>query len=464
MTTWSCSIAAATNAVDITDADAVRTWIARPRPRRRLPPRGPEPRRGVVERRRGGATGQRRRHRQRARRRAAAGVAPHLVIGSAEEYGRIDPPRVPVRENAAQHPVSPYARSKVAAEALALAAAARRADRRDLRPRVQPHRARAIGPTSSSRASRRAWREAERAGSTPTTSPSATSTPVRDYTDVRDVVRAVPPAREQRRVAGQVYNVCSGYGVSRRRLAPRLLALARRPLRLAVDPGPRAARRRPGPRRRPAPASRRHRVGAGDPARAHAPRRARRRARSAHLTVEPAEQGGDRPRVVAQSVARALHQPELGERLARRRRRAHGRPTPARRVVDPVEHEQRAPVEPPGGRDRVDARDLAHPARRGRRGSPECGSCPSRGRGPACARGRAPSRAACSARRWWRRRCTSGSSAASHTANVPPCPNPASHTASHVVALVEQRSPRHADRRAIPRRRSRPPRCRCRGS
>ena len=58
---------------------------------------------------------------------------------------------------------------------------------------------------------------------------------VRDLSDVRDVVRAyrlLALAGE----AGEVYNVCSGIGVSIREIADTLLAHATRPIRLVTDP------------------------------------------------------------------------------------------------------------------------------------------------------------------------------------------------------------------------------------
>jgi GDP-4-dehydro-6-deoxy-D-mannose reductase len=57
--------------------------------------------------------------------------------------------------------------------------------------------------------------------------------PVRDFSDVRDVVRAYALLAE-RGVAGEVYNVCSGQGVRVGDVAARLVALARRPLRIVT--------------------------------------------------------------------------------------------------------------------------------------------------------------------------------------------------------------------------------------
>ncbi len=153
-------------------------------------------------------------------------------MGSAEEYGRIDASAVPVRETTPLQPVSPYARSKVAAEGLALAA------QRDGSIGVICVRAfNHTGPGQSPNflvpglASRIA--AAERAATDDITVGNLDS--VRDYTDVRDVVRAYRLLAEHGE-AGEVYNVCSGVGRTVADIAQGLVALASRPLRLAVDP------------------------------------------------------------------------------------------------------------------------------------------------------------------------------------------------------------------------------------
>ena len=163
---------------------------------------------------------------------SAAVVARIVVVGSAEEYGRIDESAVPVSETTPLRPVSPYAQSKVAAEELALAAQGDGA--------IEVICVRAFnhtGPGQSSNflvpglAARIA--AAERDGTDDIAVGNLDS--VRDYSDVRDVVRAYRLLAE-RGQAGQVYNVCSGSGVTVADIAGGLMALARRPLRLAVDP------------------------------------------------------------------------------------------------------------------------------------------------------------------------------------------------------------------------------------
>ena len=220
------------DAVDIVDADALRRWIGKVRPDIVY---------HLAARSHVGASWNDEEGVQRVNvagtanvlsASSAADVARIVVVGSAEGYGRIGAHEVPVRETTPLRPVSPYARSKVAAERLALAA------QRDgslgvLCVRAFNH----TGPGQSPNflvpglATRIA--AAERGGADEIVVGNLDS--VRDYTDVRDVVRAYRLLAE-RGEPGQVYNVCSGNGVTVADLARNLLGLARRPLRLVVDP------------------------------------------------------------------------------------------------------------------------------------------------------------------------------------------------------------------------------------
>ncbi len=161
----------------------------------------------------------------------AAGVDRVLVIGSSEQYGVVDPHDVPLTEAAPLRPVSPYARTKAAAEELA-----RRAADDGLGVvcvRAFSH----TGPGQSARflvpaiAARVA--AAERDGTVEIA--VGRTDPVRDFSDVRDVVRAYR-LLVLRGEAGSVYNVCSGSGVSVGELSTRLLDLATTQLELVVDP------------------------------------------------------------------------------------------------------------------------------------------------------------------------------------------------------------------------------------
>jgi GDP-4-dehydro-6-deoxy-D-mannose reductase len=162
----------------------------------------------------------------------AAGTERVLVVGSAEQYGVVDAAALPIREEAPTRPVSPYARSKAAAEALALDAF-RTTGQGVICVRAFNHTGPGQPPRFLVPALAARIVAAERAGLD--TVSVGNLDPVRDYSDVRDVVRAYRLLVE-RGEPGTVYNVCSGTGVGVADIARGLLALAERPLDLVVDP------------------------------------------------------------------------------------------------------------------------------------------------------------------------------------------------------------------------------------
>ena len=161
---------------------------------------------------------------------AAVGVGRVLVVGSAEEYGRAG--EAPLDEDTPLRPLSPYGAGKVAADVLALQAFL--GDGLET-VRVRPFNH--TGPGQSPRflvpALARRIAAAERDGADEV--PVGNLEPVRDLSDVRDVVRAYRLAA-LRGEPGAVYNVCSGRGVRVAEVAELLLTAARRPLRLVPDP------------------------------------------------------------------------------------------------------------------------------------------------------------------------------------------------------------------------------------
>jgi GDP-4-dehydro-6-deoxy-D-mannose reductase len=162
----------------------------------------------------------------------AAAVRRVIVVGSAEEYGRVEPADLPLREDAPLRPSTPYGVSKIAASFLALQAHI--AHGFDV-VRVRPFSHTGPGQTDRFLIPALAARiaAAERAGADEI--PVGNLDPVRDVSDVRDIVRAYRLLADGGE-SGEVYNVCSGTGVAVREIADRLVANARRPLRLTVDP------------------------------------------------------------------------------------------------------------------------------------------------------------------------------------------------------------------------------------
>jgi GDP-4-dehydro-6-deoxy-D-mannose reductase len=159
-------------------------------------------------------------------------IARIVVILSSEVYGNADPADIPLHETAPLQPVTPYGAGKVAADFLALQAFL--ADGLDV-VRVRPFGH--TGPGQSDQfvvpalASRIA--KAERDGVDEI--PVGSLTAVRDLSDVRDVVRAYRLLAEHGD-AGEVYNVCSGIGVSIQEIADQLRAHSAAPIRLVTDP------------------------------------------------------------------------------------------------------------------------------------------------------------------------------------------------------------------------------------
>jgi len=161
-----------------------------------------------------------------------AGVERVLAVTSADVYGRVTEDELPLGEDRPLRPVSPYAASKVAADALAQQAW--------LGHRLPVMRIRAfnhLGPGQSenfvapSLAARIARNELQGTDEVPI----GNMTPMRDITDVRDVVRAYRLLMEHGE-PGEAYNVCSGRAVAVKQIADILLGMATRPMRLVTDP------------------------------------------------------------------------------------------------------------------------------------------------------------------------------------------------------------------------------------
>ncbi|MGO9558432.1 MAG: GDP-mannose 4,6-dehydratase [Acidimicrobiales bacterium] len=153
-----------------------------------------------------------------------------IVVSSAEVYGAAG--SAPVTEVAPLRPVSPYAASKVSAEFLGLQAYLGRG-LPTIRVRPFNHVGPGQAPDFVVSALARRIVAAERAGGGKV--PVGNLGARRDFTDVRDVVRAYRLLAE-RGEPGEVYNVASGRSVGVQEVADRLVALAGCPVTLWPDP------------------------------------------------------------------------------------------------------------------------------------------------------------------------------------------------------------------------------------
>ncbi|MGB6687375.1 MAG: GDP-mannose 4,6-dehydratase [Terracidiphilus sp.] len=171
-----------------------------------------------------------------------------VYVGSADIYGKTSDADLPTRETHPLHPLSPYAVSKVAAEALCY----QWGQTNDLhvvltRPFNQ------IGPGQDRRFAVVGFARqivGIRKGRQSPTLVTGNLDVTRDFTDVRDAVRAYSMLLSSGQ-DGEVYNICSGRERSLRSIAEALMRIAGVEAQLEVDP----ARLRP---------SEQHRV-VGDP-------------------------------------------------------------------------------------------------------------------------------------------------------------------------------------------------------
>lgn len=161
-----------------------------------------------------------------------AGVERVLLIGSAEQYGRLTPDLLPVGEDTPLHPVSPYGASKAAAEMMASHAFHGRG-----LPVVSVRAFNHLGPGQSdalvASAIAKQVAQAERDGGGVVRTGNLAAR--RDFTDVRDVVRAYRLLVE-RGEPGEAYNVCSGRDVAIQDIADHLVAQATADVVFELDP------------------------------------------------------------------------------------------------------------------------------------------------------------------------------------------------------------------------------------
>ena len=158
---------------------------------------------------------------------------PVLVVGSAEEYGPVGWEEMPIREETPLRPASPYAVSKVAQGALALLYGPA-GGLRVVLTRTFHHTGPGRGEAFAESSFARQLAEIE-AGRRPPVLKVGNLEAVRDFADVRDVVRGYWMLLEKGE-GGVAYNVCTGRGRRIRDLLDVLLAASGARVEVRVDP------------------------------------------------------------------------------------------------------------------------------------------------------------------------------------------------------------------------------------
>lgn len=153
-----------------------------------------------------------------------------LLVSSAEVYGGGD--GTPLDEDAPLVPTTPYAASKIAAEFIGIQAAIGRG-LEVVRARPFNHVGPGQSPTFVVPGFAKRIADAEAVGGGEIAVGNLTS--VRDFTDVRDVVRAYRLLAMRGR-SGEVYNISSGTTVSVQQILDILIGLAKVPITPVADP------------------------------------------------------------------------------------------------------------------------------------------------------------------------------------------------------------------------------------
>ena len=155
------------------------------------------------------------------------------IAGSSEEYGMVNPDEVPMTEENPLRPLSPYAVSKVAQDLLAYQYF-KSYGMDTVRTRGFNHTGPRRGEVFICSNFARQIAEIEK-GIKPPVIHVGNLEAQRDFTDVRDMVRAYWLALEKG-VSGDVYNIGSGKALTMKSILDMLLAQTEAPVEIEIDP------------------------------------------------------------------------------------------------------------------------------------------------------------------------------------------------------------------------------------
>ena len=164
-----------------------------------------------------------------------SGLKPTIQIaGSSEEYGVVYPRELPVKETNPLRPLSPYGVSKVGQDLLGYQYS-KSYGLKVIRTRAFNHTGPRRGDVFMTSNFAKQIAMIEKGLQRPVLWVGNLS-PRRDFTDVRDIVRAYRLATEKCK-PGEVYNICSGKDYSARQVLSMLLKMTRKRIRIKQDPG-----------------------------------------------------------------------------------------------------------------------------------------------------------------------------------------------------------------------------------
>ncbi|OPX17497.1 GDP-mannose 4,6-dehydratase, partial [candidate division WOR-3 bacterium 4484_100] len=155
------------------------------------------------------------------------------IAGSSEEYGLVYPEETPIKETNPLRPLSPYAVSKVAQDFLGYQYF-KSYGLKIVRTRAFNHTGPRRGDVFVTSNFAKQIVEIEK-GMRPPVIKVGNLNAVRDFLDVRDVVRAYALALEKG-VPGEVYNIASGKGIKIKELLERLIKISGVDLKIETDP------------------------------------------------------------------------------------------------------------------------------------------------------------------------------------------------------------------------------------
>jgi GDP-4-dehydro-6-deoxy-D-mannose reductase len=155
------------------------------------------------------------------------------VAGSSEEYGHVNPDEVPMKETNPLRPLSPYAVSKVAQDLLAYQYH-KSYGMRTVRTRGFNHTGPRRGDVFVTSNFAKQIAEIEK-GKRPPVLLVGNLDARRDFTDVRDMVRAYWLAADKGE-DGEVYNIGSGKAMAMKEMLDKLLGLSKVEVKIRVDP------------------------------------------------------------------------------------------------------------------------------------------------------------------------------------------------------------------------------------